>query len=369
MASPTICLNMIVKDEAHVIRRCLDSVRPFIDSWVIVDTGSSDGTQQVIREHFAGVPGELHERPWRGFGASRSEAIELARGKADYLFFIDADDVLEFDHGFERIHLDQIAYELDIRYGELAYRRVCLVRSDLPWRWEGVLHEYLECGRSFPRERLGGVRMRILGGGARSQVDAKEKFMRDARTLEAALRQEPDNARYQFYLAQSLRDSGQMGSALAAYERRSAMGGFQEEVYCSLLEAARIAQQLKHPASEVIDHFLRAYECRPTRSEAIVELMKYLRESGQRWRLAYLLGQEAIKLGPSNDSLFVEPEWQAWRAMDELSIAAYWVGDYGQSLALCESLLGGDRLPDEHRARVRANRDFARGKLETSPTR
>ena len=45
----TICLNMIVRNEAPVIRRCLDSVMPIIDSWVIVDTGSTDGTQTSSR--------------------------------------------------------------------------------------------------------------------------------------------------------------------------------------------------------------------------------------------------------------------------------------------------------------------------------
>ena len=58
-----LCLNMIVKNESHVIRRCLDSVRPFIDSWVIVDTGSTDGTEDIIREHLKDIPGQLHERP------------------------------------------------------------------------------------------------------------------------------------------------------------------------------------------------------------------------------------------------------------------------------------------------------------------
>ena len=93
----TVCLNMIVKNEAPVICRCIDSVRPIIDYWVIVDTGSIDGTQDIIRQQLSDLPGELHERPWRDFAYNRSEALELARGKSDYTLIIDADDSLEIE--------------------------------------------------------------------------------------------------------------------------------------------------------------------------------------------------------------------------------------------------------------------------------
>src|SRR5215475_3170087 len=87
-----ICLNMIVKNERHVIQRALASVKPFIDYWVIVDTGSFDETKELIRDSLKDIPGELHERPWKNFGHNRSEALSLARGKADYILFLDADD-------------------------------------------------------------------------------------------------------------------------------------------------------------------------------------------------------------------------------------------------------------------------------------
>ena len=84
MPTPTICLNMIIKDEAPVIRRCLESVKPFIDRWVIVDTGSTDNTRELVREIMAGLPGELHERPWKNFGHNRNEALSLAARSGDY---------------------------------------------------------------------------------------------------------------------------------------------------------------------------------------------------------------------------------------------------------------------------------------------
>lgn len=85
---------MIVKDEAKVIERCLASVRGLVDTWVISDTGSTDGTQELIRRALAGVPGELHQDPWVDFGHNRTRNIRRARGRADYLLLIDADMVV-----------------------------------------------------------------------------------------------------------------------------------------------------------------------------------------------------------------------------------------------------------------------------------
>ncbi len=101
---------MIVKNEASVIRRCLDSVLPIINRWVIVDTGSTDGTQDIIRAHLKNLPGELHERPWRDFAFNRSEALALARRQADYTFIIDADDALEIASGFQMPPLSAGSY-------------------------------------------------------------------------------------------------------------------------------------------------------------------------------------------------------------------------------------------------------------------
>ena len=107
-ARPSICLNMIVKNEAHVVCECLDSVAPYISSWVIVDTGSDDGTQDLIRTHMArlGIPGDLHQRPWHNFGHNRTEAINLAQGHADYIWVMDADDLMVGTPDFTGLSVD-----------------------------------------------------------------------------------------------------------------------------------------------------------------------------------------------------------------------------------------------------------------------
>ena len=134
--SQSLCLNMIVKNEVPVIRRCLNSVRPVIDCWVIVDTGSSDGTQDVIRRHLSDLPGELIERPWVDFAHNRSEAVALARGRADYVFVIDADETLEIPARFKMPRLTADSYNLEVRFGTFTYARKQLLRNSLPWRYE-----------------------------------------------------------------------------------------------------------------------------------------------------------------------------------------------------------------------------------------
>ena len=67
---------MIVRDEVDVLGRCFDSCRELIDHWVICDTGSTDGTQDLIRRELAGIPGELHEHDWVDFGHNRSELMD-----------------------------------------------------------------------------------------------------------------------------------------------------------------------------------------------------------------------------------------------------------------------------------------------------
>lgn len=359
-----VCLNMIVKNEAHVIERCLRSVRPFIDSWVIVDTGSTDGTQAIIRRFFEDdLPGELHERPWHNFGHNRTEALQLARSQGDYLFIIDADEVLQVPAGYQRPPLSEIAYSLDVEFAELRYLRHCLISSRMPWRWVGVLHEYLDCGQPLPGARLPDVRVRVFTDGARSQRSQLEKFAADAAVLEAALVDEPDNERYVFYLAQSYRDSCQPEAALTRYDQRAAMGSWAEEAWYSQQAAALLAETLHHHEDQVIGRYLRAYQARPQRGgETLGQLARYCRDR-KHFAMARMFAGCAMAIPLPSDWLFVDVSWYQWRCEDEYAIASYWTGHFAECQRVCESLLAGTGLPVHQRTRVEENLRFAQERL------
>jgi tetratricopeptide (TPR) repeat protein len=344
---------MIVKDEAHVIARCLRSVRPFIDAWVVVDTGSTDGTQEVVRCELEGIPGELFERPWKNFAHNRTEAIELAAGKGDYLLVVDADDVLEAPPDFVMPELTLDLYDLRIEDAGTSYHRPQLFRADRGFHYAGVVHEYLTSAQPHSSGRLEGLIYRRLGGGGRSRDPSR--YLRDAALLEQALADDPGDARSAFYLAQSLRDAGELARAADAYRRRAAMaGGWIEEAYVSLLQLGRILEQLAAPEPEIVHAWLSAHERLPRRAEALCELARYHRQR-QRYPLGYVFARAAVDIPRPERALFLDESVHDWRALDELAICAYYVGREAEALAGNRELLARARLPRAERARVEKN--------------
>jgi glycosyltransferase involved in cell wall biosynthesis len=358
-----VCLNMIVKNEAPVIRRCLDSVRPIIDRWVIVDTGSTDGTQDIIREHLRNLPGELHERPWRDFAHNRSEALALARGKSDYTLIIDADDTLVIPSNGALPALTADSYTVEIADVTTVYRRTQLVRAALPWRYEGVLHEYLTCDAAGPSEHLSAIAMRRNHDGAR-RMDP-ETYRRDATVLEAALRAETTPfllARYRFYLAQSYRDCREWEKAAQHYLARAELGFWEEEIFICLYSAAQMMERLDRPETEILDTYLRATEALPTRAEALHGASRLCRRKG-RYEEGYQIAKRGLEIPMPSNALFVEPWIYETGLLDELSVNAYWSGRNRDCLDSSLRILASGKLHGAEMQRVVANARFAAERL------
>lgn len=348
---------MIVKNETGVIERCLSSVRGLVDTWVISDTGSTDGTQQLIRKLLHDLPGELHEESWRNFGHNRTLNIGHARGRADYLLLLDADHVLRQESPLPALTAD--AYMLR-HEGATQYRIKRLVRGDIPWRYEGVTHEYLTSDQPHGQSNLDALVVEHFADGGSRQ----DKFERDARLLSAELERDPGNTRTVFYLAQTMRDLGNESEAISLYERRAAMGGWGEEVYYSLLQAG-ILRAETGDWPRAMDALTRAWETRPHRLEACYELASRLRVMG-RYRTAYAIASAVLGRRQPDDLLFVQPWVYRWGLLFEFSICAYWVGNWADSLRACDQLLSMPELPDPYREQTLINREFATRRLAPS---
>ncbi len=355
--APTVCLNMIVRNESHVIRELFDSIAPFITTWVIVDTGSDDGTQELIRSYFAerGIPGVLHERPWCNFGANRTEAFQLAQGHADYIWTADADDVVVGTPDLRNLTAD--SYKVPIKYGGMLYHRRHVFRARLPWRWVGVVHEYVTCDSPVVEARLpGGFWIQARTAGARSRDP--EKYLRDAELLLAEVQRNPADARSVFYLAQSYRDYGDLRSARQWYAKRAEMGGWPEEVFWSLLRIAECMARLDEPWPLVQDAYLKAWAYRPVRAEPLCAIATHYR-SNREWQLGYLFAKAASEIPLPDDILFVRERVYDVTVVDELAICASWLGKHEESFSACQRLLARDDLDDRTRNRVVSNRSFA----------
>lgn len=361
---------MIVKNESHIIKDCLESVAPYIDYWVIADNGSTDGTQELIKEFFKekNIPGELQEVEWVDFGHNRSEALAFCDGKADYALMIDADDRII---GKPTLNLsdEKDGYALRIKRGNFTWWRNQVFKTGIGWGYAGVLHEYAECkGKESSTMNLGRIQgdyhidARTLG--ARninedgSPIDGVEKYSRDAETLEEALKKEPDNTRYQFYLAQSYFDSQQYEKAEEAYAKRASMGGWLEEVFYSVFRVGMCKMLRNEPWQDCQDVFLQAWNIKPDRAEPLYHLAHIHRNNGNP-HLGYLFSKSALEIAyPTNDILFINDDIYKWMIMDEFSATAFYVGDLDRGYAATRRLVDMSKkgeIPKEHEARILDN--------------
>ena len=360
-----LCLNMIVKNEVANLERCLRSAVGQIACWVIVDTGSTDGTQDLIRRFFEShdVPGELHSAPFENFSQARNTALDLARDSTlsfDYLLFADADmELTVADSEFVR-SLTADAYQVRQTSSEIAYWNLRLLRRDSDARYVGVTHEYLalSAGETRQLETVGYV-------DHASGANRPGKSARDSALLSKALETETDaglRARYTFYLASSLRDDGDRAGALERYLERSRLGHWQEEVFVSLLNAAELRIALGDSPEKALATFEEATAACPTRAEALHGAARLCRDR-QLYERGYQFAARGVAISMPRAGLFVTEWIYAFGLHDELSICAYWTGRYAESLIACDRLLAEPRLPRDEYARVLRNQQFAADRL------
>ena len=352
----TVCLNMIVKNESKVIERCLKSAKPLIDYWVIVDTGSTDGTQEIIREYMKDIPGELHEKEWVNFGFNRNHALDLARDKADYVLFIDADEEFVRDNDFKMPLLDKDYYYVTSDLSGTLYKNIHLISTKQDWKWEGEVHEVLVPNISMSYSVIPGLTNIIRFEGCVSQDP--NAFHKDAKHFEMKLLKNPIDTRSIFYLARSYEETKKWDLALANYQRRIQLGGWPEEVFWSKYRVAQLQETLEYEPTVFLKSYYDAYTFRPSRVEPLYHLAEYYWKN-KRYAEGYVtskLGLEQMATyGIPDDLLFVEGWIYKYGMKLTFSICAYWVGNYEEAKKHSLELLEIKNLPENYRECVEKN--------------
>jgi hypothetical protein len=369
----TIGLCLIMKNEAHALLQCLESVRPLVDYALIVDAGSADGTQATVRRFLSNenLSGEIIDELWKDFAHNRSFALAKLRERADidYALMMDATDRLVFSSGFDvptfKAALVRDLYHIEIRQGSIRFWRPQLLSNRVEFGYKGVLHEVVAAPRPVsPSEIAPGLHIEVGTGGAIGSSNP-QKYRDEAETLERALETETDDfirARYVFYLAYSWMNCGEKEKALHLFLQHSELGFWNQELCMSLYYAAQMKDALGHPDSDVIGSYLKAYESDPTRAEPLHGMMDYCRRHNKPHQ-AYLIGKQAIAIPEPVGSLFVASWIYDYGLVEEFSIAAYHSGHYKDCLDALERLLSDGKIPESARSRLLDNSRIAAEKL------
>jgi len=279
----TICLGMIVKNEAHLIIETFNHLAKFIqfDYWVINDNGSTDGTQDLIRNYFKekGIPGELDETPWRDFAYNRTVVFNVAFKKSDYVFVWDADDEIygDFVLPSNLIH-DSYKFVFGNESG-LRYSRCQLFKNTLKWHYVGVVHEYPAC-----LEHAGEVgdvtgNYYFISGRRGDRSKDPQKYLKDALTLEKAFYEAFEKKdgifhRYAFYTAQSYNSAGMYEKSIEFYKKVLTIDSWYQEKYMSCLEIYDQYEHL-HKQEEGLRFLVESFKYDRRRLECIYRLVKY----------------------------------------------------------------------------------------------
>ena len=359
-----VILTLMIKNEERIVVRCIEHALRVADAVCVSDTGSTDGTLDVLASYLPAlrVPTKLVHAPWADFGSNRNSSMLATVAFCDelgwdrrqtYSLVLDADMLLRVSDEFDKAALTDGSYLVRQATASLSYYNVRLMRLSEPWRCVGVTHEYWESTStegSDPTVSLRAVHIDDVGDGGCKQ----DKFERDERVLRAALETDPANTRYMFYLAQTLRDVGKTEEAIEWYKRRAGAGQWRQEVWYSMYQLCKLYYKLRMmPEMELWG--LKAHEYCGERAECLYALTRAFRIEAQyhkAWHY-YELGRRVVRgrngpssvglpsvglpsVGlPSAAALFEEPAVYTRLFEYERTILAYYVlgpAKHGESL-------------------------------------
>lgn len=350
-----LVLSIIVKNESHCILNMLNSdVKKVYDMVVIVDTGSTDGTQDIIRKwgEETGIPTYVFDRPFDNFCNSRNHAMEMARQMVDkqgwkreecWTGWNDADETLIMSPNFDKQKMDKDLYMINTFIGNMKYTRNTFGRTSKPFKWYGPVHEFIICeDQNITSGLIDGLHVDVKMIGASWKGNIADKYKKHAALLEDYIDNQDRNSRWVFYTAQSYHDSAtlqdnreendeRLRRSMKYYkERVNRLDGYEEERFYSQFRIGTIMNILEYPWAETHQTLLKAYAMDPLRAEPIKAIIDHYLQT-QEWHMAYVYTKFARTTFHNNNPypgrlLFVDESLYNWKFLEVHAAACVYTG-------------------------------------------
>jgi glycosyltransferase involved in cell wall biosynthesis len=300
---------MILKNEEATIERCLQSVFDIVDEIIIVDTGSTDKTKEVVEKY----TDKIYDFEWiDDFAAARN--FSFSHATMDYIMWLDADDILLEEDKRKLRNLKEtlnptintVTMKYNVGFDEygnvtLTYRRNRLVKRSMDFIWIGFVHEYLA----------------VYGNSFNSDVCITHKKVnyspkRNLEIYQAKLKQGAEfTPRDILYYANELYDHHIFDEALMNYTKflDSKQGWLEDNIRVCL----KISDYYKaHSQEEVRKYAYKTFEYDLPRAEACCRIgFSFLHE--RKYSQAAYWYEMATKLEKPKDSLgFFNDECWTW---------------------------------------------------------
>ena len=349
-----LALNFICKDESPVIENMLESAKGIIDLIVVNDTGSTDGTQQIIKNFGEkyGIPTYVFERPFDDFEKSRNHAMQKLRDVVKELnwnpdqvhgFWFDCDETLVIDPKFAKSQFTKDLYMINTYIGQMKYTRNTFFKVSKPFRWYGPVHEFIVCDEQNITSGLAeNIHVDVKMTGNSWMGDIAEKYASHAYKLEAYINKNRQDPRWIFYTAQSWHDAASMKDnreeneerlrrSLKYYrERVQRPDGYAEEIYYAQYRIGTIMRMIEEPWNLTHMELLKAYQIDPMRGESIKVIIDYYLQMGE-WHMAYIYTKFAKTTFHGKNPyptrlLFVDEATYVWKFAEAHAAASFYTG-------------------------------------------
>ena len=337
----TISLCMIVKNEEMHIARCLDSVAELVEEIIIVDTGSTDRTKEIVSDYTS----QVYSYQWKDdFSDARN--YSFSKASMDYCMWMDADDILEEEEKDKFLQLKQslspdtdfVMMKYNTSFDEagkpsFSYFRERWIRNSERYRWIGAVHEVIPPNGRTIYSDIAICHNKMTVGDTDRNLKIYRKMIADGKILES---------RQQYYYGRELYYHKQYEEAVSVLEQfLLSVDGWVE----NKIEACSICANCYYKLGQeqaALTALLRSMSFDLPRAELCCEIGKYFLEH-KNFRNAIYWYETALNT-PKNEYCggFILPDCYDYVPLLQLCVCYDRLGDrqkakeYNERAGVCK---------------------------------